>query len=137
MRVIGGIDGESLKRGLNLYRLLDIPLHPVSSIETAEMSKIVENSYRFLQIAFAEELKMMCDEHKVDVTELRKACNTKWNIKILEARDGILGPCLPKDVSYLIDSSRNSRLLRSAVSIDKKYKNVIRKKIQQFKTRAR
>lgn len=128
LRVIGGIDEDSLRMGLGLYQQLDIPLHPVSSIETAEMSKIVENSYRFLQIAFAEELRMMCDEHSVDVTELRKACNTKWNIKILEAKDGILGHCLPKDTHYLIDSSRNSKLLKSAVSVDKKYKKTLKMK---------
>jgi nucleotide sugar dehydrogenase len=126
LRVIGGIDEESLKRGLRIYQQLDIPLHPVSSVEMAEMSKIVENSYRFLQIAFAEELKMMCDEHKVDMLELRKACNTKWNIKILEARDGILGHCLSKDMFYLMGSSRNVRLLRSAVAVDKKYRKTIR-----------
>ena len=56
LRVIGGIDEDSLRMGLRLYQQLKIPLHSVSSIETAEMSKIVENSYRFLQIAFAEEL---------------------------------------------------------------------------------
>jgi nucleotide sugar dehydrogenase len=128
LRVIGGIDEDSLRMGLRLYQQLEIPLHPVSSIETAEMSKIVENSYRFLQIAFAEELRMMCNEHSVDKAELRKACNTKWNIKILEARDGILGHCLSKDIHYLIDSSRNSKLLKSAVSVDKEYKKALRTK---------
>lgn len=128
LRVIGGIDEDSLRTGLRVYQQLDIPLHPVSSIETAEMSKTVENSHRFLQIAFAEELKMMCNEHSVDMTELRKACNTKWNTKILEAKDGIHGHCLSKDTHYVIDSSRNSKLLRSAVSVDKKYKKALRTK---------
>jgi nucleotide sugar dehydrogenase len=128
LRVIGGIDEDSLRTGQRVYQQLDIPLHPVSSIEAAEMSKTVENSYRFLEIAFAEELRMMCDEHSIDTAELRRACNTKWNTKILEARDGILGHCLSKDTHYLINSSRNSKLLRTAVSVDKRYKKALRTK---------
>jgi nucleotide sugar dehydrogenase len=128
LRVIGGIDEDSLRTGLRVYQQLDIPLFPVSSIETAELSKTVENSYRFLQIAFAEELRMMCHEHSVDMTELRKACNTKWNAEILEARDGILGHCLYKDTHYIINSSRNSKLLRTAVSVDQEYKRALRTK---------
>jgi nucleotide sugar dehydrogenase len=126
LRVIGGIDKESLEIGLDFYQQLNIPLYPVSLIEIAEASKVVENSYRFLQIAFAEELKMICDEHKIDINELRKACNTKWNIGILEARDGILGHCLPKDIRYLISFSRHNELLKSAISVDKKYRNYLR-----------
>lgn len=126
LRVIGGIDKDSLQIGLDFYQQLDIPLYPVSSIEIAEMSKVVENSYRFLQIAFAEELKMICDEHKIDMNELRKACNTKWNIEILEARNGILGHCLPKDIRYLISFSTNNEILKSAVLVDKKYRDYLR-----------
>ena len=128
LRVIGGIDEKSLERGLNFYRRLDIPVHCVSTIEIAEMSKILENSHRFLQIAFAEELKMICDEMNLDFEELRNACNTKWNIKILEARDGICGHCLPKDIHYLISSCKSNNLLKTAVAIDKKYRRWIRRR---------
>lgn len=128
LRVIGGIDERSLERGLNLYRQLDIPLHCVSTIEVAEMSKIVENSYRFLQIAFAEELKMICDEKGLNYEDLRNACNTKWNIEIFEARDGIGGHCLSKDISYLILSCKNNNLLKTAVAIDNKYRRWIRRR---------
>jgi nucleotide sugar dehydrogenase len=127
-RVIGAINEQSLTRGLAFYQQLGIPLHPVSSIETAEMSKIVENSYRFLQIAFAEELKMICDECKIDADKLREACNTKWNIEILEARKGVLRHCLPKDIRYLVYLSRHRKLLESAISVDKEYVNYVQNK---------
>ena len=132
LRVIGGIDKKSLERGLNFYRRLDVPLHCVSTIEVAEMSKIVENSYRFLQIAFAEELKMICDEKGLDLDELRNACNTKWNIEILEARDGIYGHCLPKDIGYFISSCKNNDLLKTAVAIDNKYRQWIKRRARKW-----
>lgn len=128
LRVIGGIDKKSLERGLNFYGQLGIPLHCVSTIEIAEMSKIAENSYLFLQIAFAEELKMMCDEKSLDFEDLRNACNTKWNLEIYEARDGIGGHCLPKDTRYLISLCKNTNLLKSAIATDDKYRRWIRRK---------
>jgi UDP-N-acetyl-D-mannosaminuronate dehydrogenase len=87
------------------------------------MCKIVENAYRYVQIAFAEELRMMCEELGLDFNEVRRACNTKWNIEILEAREGILGHCLPKDIRYLISLTTYNTLLRSAIEVDKEYRN--------------
>ncbi|MER3407625.1 MAG: potassium transporter TrkA, partial [Nitrososphaera sp.] len=79
-RVIGAIDDRSMEEGIKFYgERLGIPLYRVSSIEVAELSKIVENSYRFLEIAFAEELKMICDRTGINFDELRSAVNTKWN----------------------------------------------------------
>lgn len=123
LRVIGGVDGISLKRGLSFYRdRLKIPLYIASSIEVAEMAKIVENAYRYLQIAFAEGLKMTCNELEVKFEEVRKACNTKWNVEILEARKGIGGHCLPKDIRFLISISPHNAILKSALSVDNAYR---------------
>jgi nucleotide sugar dehydrogenase len=129
LRVIGGVNERSLEAGLEFYkRKLAIPLHAVSSVELAEMSKVVENSYRFLQIAFAEELRMICDERRIDADELRIACNTKWNTEILEARDGILRHCLPKDIMYLMSVSEQDEILKSAIEIDLKYRKYLQRK---------
>lgn len=123
MRVIGAVDEKSLKIGLGFYKEnLKIPLYIVSSIEIAEMCKIAENAYRYVQIAFAEELKMICDELGLDFDEVRSACNTKWNIDILEARDGIKGHCLPKDIRYLASLTRFNNLLKGAISADQTYR---------------
>ncbi len=85
------------------------------------MSKIAENAYRFVQIAFAEELKIICDKCEIPFEELRESCNTKWNIEILEARDGIGGHCLPKDVRYLWNILK-SPLLSGAIRADEIYR---------------
>jgi UDP-N-acetyl-D-mannosaminuronic acid dehydrogenase len=123
LRVIGAVNPESLNIGLKFYRdILKIPLHVASSIEIAEMSKIAENAYRYVQIAFAEELKMICEEIGLNFNEVRNACNTKWNIQMPEAREGIGGHCLPKDIRHLASSTTYNTILKSAIIVDKKYR---------------
>ena len=122
IRVIGAANPESLKVGLKLYQdTLGIPLHACPSLEVAEMCKITENSHRYLQIAFAEDLKMLCEKIGMNFDDLRAACNTKWNVDIPEARDGIGRHCLPKDIRY-VTSLAPSTLLESAVKVDKEYR---------------
>lgn len=121
-RVIGAINKQSLERGLEFYRSLDISLHVCPTIEIAEICKIAENAYRFVQIAFAEELRNICEEKEIAFDEVREACNTKWNIEILEARDGIFGSCLPQDTGYLKTLADRSPLLDGAILTDRIYK---------------
>ncbi len=128
LRVIGGIDKNSLDAGVRFYRALDIPLHEVSTIEIAEMCKIAENSHRYVQVAFAEELRMTCESLKLDFEELRAACNTKWNVEVLESRDGIGGHCLPKDIRYLTGLSEENILLNSALEVDRRYRDWLKMK---------
>ncbi|MFA5771203.1 MAG: NAD(P)-binding domain-containing protein [Thermoplasmata archaeon] len=122
-RVIGAINDRSMNAGQSFYSgILEIPLYKTSTIETAEMCKITENTDRFLKIAFAEELKMMCDNAGVDFEDLRNACNTKWNMEILEPREGIGGTCLPKYIVYLSLLGKNG-ISQAAIKADKRYKS--------------
>jgi UDP-N-acetyl-D-mannosaminuronic acid dehydrogenase len=129
MRVIGGSKPCCIQQAKNFYgKLLEIPLFPVSSPDIAELTKIVENSYRYVEIAFAEELKIICDKTNVDFNELRSAVNTKWNVNILEAKQGIGGHCLPKDSQMLLDLSKDvvhSSVIEAAKKIDHQYRNHI------------
>ena len=102
-------------------------MHPVSSIEVAELTKIIENAHRYLQIAFAEELYLYCTANGISFTELRNSLNTKWNVEILEPRDGIGGHCLPKDTKMFVNSSNTikSKILQAAMEIDEDYREYI------------
>lgn len=123
LRVIGGADAKSLERGVRFYRdVLEIPVHIASLAEIAEFSKIAENAYRYVQIALAEEFCMMCEELGLDFDAVRRACNTKWNTNIQEARDGIKGHCLTKDTRYLADVTATHDLIESAMAVDKEYR---------------
>jgi UDP-N-acetyl-D-mannosaminuronate dehydrogenase len=120
-------DGSSINgKGITRPSLV-IPMHPVSSIEVAELTKIIENAHRYLQIAFAEELYLYCRVNGISFTELRESLNTKWNVDILEPRDGIGGHCLPKDTRMFINSSNTirSKILQAAMEIDESYREYI------------
>jgi len=123
LRVIGGINQDSVEAGMLLYNELGIPLTPVSSIEMAEVSKIVENSHRYLQIAYAEELKMACLDMGLDFSELRQSCNTKWNVDIMEARDGIEG-CLALAADIYTNTFIGD-LITTAIRVDNEYRRYL------------
>ena len=103
---------------------LGIPMHPVSDIEIAELAKIIENADRYLQIAFAEDLYLYCQANNISFPELRDAINTKWNVHILEPREGIGGHCLPKDTKMFLQSSKSikSKILQAAIEVDQDYR---------------
>jgi len=103
---------------------LGIPMHPVPEVEIAELTKIVENAHRYLQIAFAEDLYLYCQANNINFAELRDSLNTKWNVNILEPRDGIGGHCLPKDTKMFLNSSKTmtSKIIEAAVKMDETYR---------------
>lgn len=149
VRVIGGVCDCCLKVAMYFYdgrsenmnnssfssssneekskaKSLGIPMHPVSDIEIAELAKIVENAHRYLQIAFAEDLYIYCQANNISFPELRDAVNTKWNVNILEPRDGIGGHCIPKDTRMFLESSEiKSKILIAAQEVDKDYRKYI------------
>ena len=94
---------------VNTPKSLGIRMHPVPQVEIAEITKIAENAHRYLQIAFAEDLYLYCQANNINFAELREALNTKWNVDILEPRDGIGGHCLPKDTKMFLQSSKSIR----------------------------
>ncbi len=142
LRVVGGVSDCCLKTAMQFYdsgneilefnnnnnigkkSSLGIPMHPVSEIEIAELTKIVENADRYMQIAFSEDLYLYCQANNVNFGELRDALNTKWNVNILEPRDGVGGHCLPKDTKMFLQSSKSikSKILMAAIEVDKDYR---------------
>ena len=105
---------------------LGIPMHPVPEIEIAELTKIIENAHRYLQIAFAEDLYLYCQKNNINFAELRDSLNTKWNVNVLEPREGIGGHCLPKDTKMFLNSSRSikSKILEAAMEVDSEYRRL-------------
>ena len=108
LRVLGGCRTCCSLEAIRFYKnILNIPIHTLSSVELAELTKVIENTHRFLEIAFAEEIKMFCDDQDLDFLELRDAVNSKWNENILEAKRGIGGHCLPKDTRMYHELSKH------------------------------
>lgn len=74
----------------------------VTSIKTAEMSKVVENTFRDINIAFANELAKMCDKEGIDVYELIKIANKHPRVNILQPGPGVGGHCISVDPWFLV-----------------------------------
>lgn len=115
-RIMGG-DYEQGRRFYLRYMLWE-NIIITDKPELAELCKIVENSYRYLTIAVAEELKMLFGD---DFDELRRLINTKWNTEILEVRDGVKGICLPKDIKLFNDYFKKNRMFKLAEKINEEY----------------
>ena len=117
-------NNDNNEKSKSKSKSLGIPMHPVSDIEIAELSKIAENADRYLQIAFAEDLYLYCQANNINFSELRDAVNTKWNVHILEPREGIGGHCLPKDTKMFLHSSKSikSKILQAAIEVDQDYR---------------
>ena len=137
-RVVGGIDEKSTKAAKNFYsKFVKGEVYETNS-KTAEMCKLVENSSRDVQIAFANELSMICHEANIDVWELIDLANKHPRVNILSPGSGVGGHCIAVDPyfiinkfpkhSKLINTSRNVNLFKTDWCI-----NEILNKISQFK----
>jgi UDP-N-acetyl-D-mannosaminuronic acid dehydrogenase len=122
-RIIGAEDKETLDEAIEFFSTMMNPefIHPVS-LKVSELSKPVENTYRFMEISIAEQLKEMCEAKGIDFEELRKAASTKWNINIYEARDGIGGKCLPKDTQIINEYYPENELFKAGFAFNEKYR---------------
>lgn len=115
-RVIGGVGEDSLAKGLRFYRdLLGLEMHPVSDVRVAELSKIYENTYRLVNIAYAQEALMRAG---VNILETLDAVSTKpFGIKVFYPGPYAGGTCLVKD-SLMYYASTGSEIVRNALIIN-------------------
>ena len=101
-KVVGGIDEASLKAAVALYQHAIVKVIPVSSPEIAEACKILENTYRAVNIALVNELKILFDRIGIDVWEVIDAAKTKpFGFQAFYPGPGLGGHCIPVDPFYL------------------------------------
>ena len=104
-KVVSGMDEESAREIKKVYDIvIKAGTFPVSNIKTAEAVKVVENSQRDINIAFMNEIAIICDKLKIDTAEVLDGMNTKWNA--LGFRPGLVGGhCIGVDPYYLTNIS--------------------------------
>lgn len=128
-KIVSGMDDETLEEVAKLYSsVLKNGVFKAASIKVAEAAKVIENSQRDVNIAFANEIAMMCDTLKIDTNDVLDAACTKWNF--LNFRPGLVGGhCIGVDPYYLIQKTKdlgyNSKLLSSARSVNESISNFI------------
>ncbi len=96
-RVVGGIDKESTRRAVELYQTIVRKEITPTSVLTAELAKTMENAYRDVNIAFANEMARVCEAMGVDVYEIRELMNARPDRNMHLPGAGVGGHCLPKD----------------------------------------
>lgn len=108
-KVIGGINKESLELGVAFYSNFIEKVVPVSSLENAEATKMLENSYRALNIGFINEFAKFCDAAGINVMEVVDAASTKpIGFHKHYPGIGVGGSCIPKDPYYLISAGEEA-----------------------------
>ena len=107
-KVVGGIDKNSSEVAAALYNsVLDNCIHIVSSPKVAEMEKILENTYRNINIALANEMAIICEKMGISVWEVIEAANTKpYGFQAFYPGPGVGGHCIPLDPYYLAWKTR-------------------------------
>jgi len=106
-KVVGGVTPACLEHGVALYSQVIDRVIPVSSTQAAEMSKLLENIYRAVNIALVNELKMLCLRMGVDIFEVIEASRTKpFGFQAFYPGPGLGGHCIPIDPFYLTWKAR-------------------------------
>lgn len=101
-KVVGGVTAQCRERGVSLYASLVDVVVPVSGVKEAELSKLLENTYRQLNIALVNELARYCHELEIDIWEVIRGAATKpFGFQPFYPGPGIGGHCIPIDPSYL------------------------------------
>jgi UDP-N-acetyl-D-mannosaminuronic acid dehydrogenase len=114
-RVIGGMTPTCSAAAIALYSLVVQGDCIVTDVRTAEMCKLAENSFRDVNVAFANELSMICDIQGIDVWELIKLANRHPRVNILQPGCGVGGHCIAVDPWFIVDSAPNdAKLIRAA-----------------------
>jgi UDP-N-acetyl-D-mannosaminuronic acid dehydrogenase len=131
-RIIGGITPRCAERAIELYQLFVRGECLRTSARTAEMAKLTENAFRDVNIAFANELSIICDTLKINVWELIKLANRHPRVNILSPGPGVGGHCIAVDPWFIVDSApEQAQIIRKAREINDNKPLYIVEKIRQ------
>ena len=131
-RVVGGMTQRASEMASSLYKLFVDGEILTTSVRTAELCKLAENSFRDVNIAYANELSIICDKLDIDVQELIQLANRHPRVNILQPGCGVGGHCIPVDPWFIVDSApEEARLIRTAREVNDYKTKWITKKIRQ------
>lgn len=118
-RVIGGLSVKCSEAAVSLYKVFVEGDCIVTNSRTAEMCKLTENSFRDTNIAFANELSIICDKLGIDVWELIRLANRHPRVNILQPGPGVGGHCIAVDPWFIVSKTPDeARLIRTAREVN-------------------
>ena len=129
-RIIGGVTTQSAERARDIYKIFVEADCLITDCRTAELSKLVENSFRDVNIAFANELSLICDKLDINVWEMIKLANRHPRVNILQPGPGVGGHCIAVDPWFIVDSAPDeAKLIRTARLVNDVKPNFVISKI--------
>ena len=130
-RIIGGVSPKCAEFAQKLYKIFVEAECFITDCRTAELSKLVENSFRDVNIAFANELSLICDKLGINVWEMIKLANHHPRVNILQPGPGVGGHCIAVDPWFIVDSAPNeAKLIRTAREVNDSKPDFVLEKIK-------
>lgn len=118
-RIVGGINPASTAKAAAFYQQFVTGEIIPTQARTAELSKLTENAFRDVNIAFANELSLICQRLQIDVWELRELANRHPRVNILQPGPGVGGHCIAVDPWFIVHSApEQTRLIRTAREVN-------------------
>ncbi len=131
-RVVGGLNNESTEIAASFYKTFVKGNVYKTNAETAEMCKLTENSFRDVNIAFANELSIICDDEDINVNELIMLANKHPRVDILEPGPGVGGHCIAIDPWFIVSKHKSkAKLIESAREVNINKEDWVLEKIQE------
>jgi len=131
-RIIGGVTNQCAERACELYKIFVEADCLIADCRTAELSKLAENSFRDVNIAFANELSLICDKLDINVWELIKLANRHPRVNILQPGPGVGGHCIAVDPWFIVDSAPDeAKLIRTARLVNENKPLFVMNKVDQ------
>jgi UDP-N-acetyl-D-mannosaminuronic acid dehydrogenase len=118
-RIIGGVTETCAKHGVTLYKTFVRSNLLVTDCRTAELVKLIENAFRDVNIAFANELSLICEHLGIDVWQAIELANRHPRVTIMQPGPGVGGHCIAIDPWFIVDSAPElSRMIRTAREVN-------------------
>jgi UDP-N-acetyl-D-mannosaminuronic acid dehydrogenase len=118
-RVIGGMTPRCSEVAANLYKIFVEAECVITNARTAEMAKLTENSFRDVNVAFANELSIICEKLDINVWELIKLANRHPRVNVLRPGPGVGGHCIAVDPWFIVSKTpEEARLIRAAREVN-------------------
>ncbi len=131
-RIIGGVTAHCAERAREVYQIFVQSDCLITDCRTAELSKLVENSFRDVNIAFANELSLICDKLAINVWELISLANRHPRVNILQPGPGVGGHCIAVDPWFIIASAPDeAKLIHAARLVNDAKPDFVLEKIKQ------
>jgi UDP-N-acetyl-D-mannosaminuronic acid dehydrogenase len=135
-RVIGGVNSASADKAAEFYRKFVTGEVLCTLSRTAELAKLTENAFRDVNIAFANELSIICDQLDINVWELIKLANRHPRVNILQPGPGVGGHCVAVDPWFIVDSApEEAQLIRMAREVNDSKPDFVVAKVKEAAAR--